>query len=106
MKEAETTPPEFIYHLVLKSEFLMQIQDNIYIPLRFSEDKFIHCTGEEDMTVLIANDYFSKATELLLLKIRMKAVMAKIVFESPNSPSPNLATGTLAGGNSHLSTAV
>lgn len=86
--------PEFIYHLVLKFDFLQQIHGNTYTPSRFSEDGFIHCTDGEDLTVLVANDYFSKATELLVLKIRLNKIMAKVVFEKP--------LPIAGGGKSHL----
>ena len=33
MKEKEQNNPEFIYHLVLESEFLSQTRDNMYTPL-------------------------------------------------------------------------
>ena len=83
MNEIENTQPEFIYHLVLKKEFFSQIRDNTYLPLRFNEDGFIHCTAGEDMTVLVANDYFSKAVDLLVLKINVKRILTKVLFEKP-----------------------
>jgi uncharacterized protein (DUF952 family) len=89
-------PPEFIYHLVLKSDFFSCIQGNLYTPLRFAEDGFIHCTAGEDLTVLVANDYFSNISELLALKIRLKKIMAKVLFEAP--------IPIAGGGDSHLKT--
>lgn len=35
MKEQEQNNPDFIYHLVLESEFLNQTRDNMYTPLFF-----------------------------------------------------------------------
>ena len=93
MNESSTTP-EFIYHLVTKFEFQTQVRDNAYIPVRYSEDGFIHCTGGEDLTILVANDYFSKEPDVLVLKISLKKLMAKVVFEKPAPIS--------GGGNSHL----
>jgi uncharacterized protein (DUF952 family) len=94
MSETENKQTVFIYHLVLRAEFLSQIRDNSYKPLRFSEDGFIHCTEGEDMTVLVANDYFSKANDLLILKINLKKIQAKVLFEKP--------IPIQGGGNSHL----
>ena len=59
MKEHEQNNPDFIYHLVLESEFLNQTRDNMYTPPFFSQEGFIHCTNGEDLTILIANDFFS-----------------------------------------------
>ena len=83
MKEPEQNNPEFIYHLVLESEFLIQTRDNMYIPQFFLREGFIHCTNGEDLTILIANDFFSKEKDLLVLKIRLKKVVAKVLFEPP-----------------------
>ena len=82
MKEQEQNNPDFIYHLVLESEFLSQTRDNMYTPLFFLQEGFIHCTNGEDLTILIANDFFSKEKDLLVLKIRLKKLMAKVLFES------------------------
>ena len=83
MNELSNPNPEFIFHLVPKMDFFTQIQDNIYTPKRFSQDGFIHCTYGEDLTILVANDYFSKELELLILKISLNKVKAKVRFEAP-----------------------
>ena len=51
MKEQEQNNPDFIYHLVLESEFLNQTRDNMYTPLFFLQEGFIHCTNGEDLTI-------------------------------------------------------
>ncbi|HMV45921.1 MAG TPA: DUF952 domain-containing protein [Leptospiraceae bacterium] len=82
MSETEELP-EYIYHLVLKNEFIPLVRDNYYLPLRFQQDKFIHCTQGEDLTIIVANDYFSGITDLLVLKIRLKAIHSPVTFEKP-----------------------
>lgn len=87
MNEISTTTPEFIFHLVKRLEFLTQVVDNSYTPLRFKQDGFIHCTNGEDLTVLVANDYFPNETDLLVLKIRFSKIKSKVLFET-KVPNP------------------
>lgn len=75
--------PEYIYHLVLRNEFISLIKDNYYLPLRFADDNFIHCTAGEDLTIIVANDYFSGISDLLLLKLRLEKIKSKVIFEKP-----------------------
>ena len=73
-----------IYHLVTKSEFRVQVKGNEYIPARFDQDRFIHCTGEPDTLLAVANDYFSGVEEpVLVLVIETARLTAEVLFELP-----------------------
>lgn len=94
MSNADLQTPKFIFHLVPSSEFYRQIKDGSYTPLRFDVDHFIHCTAGEELTMKVARDYFSGARDLLLLRILLSRVRAKVRFEAP-APIPG-------GGQAHL----
>jgi len=73
-----------IYHLVIESEFRAQVKGNTYIPARFDQDGFIHCTGEPDTLLAVANDYFSSVEEtVLVLVIETTKLTAEVRFEPP-----------------------
>jgi uncharacterized protein (DUF952 family) len=86
---------ETIYHLVPKSEFQAQVENNTYIAARFDQDGFIHCTGDVDAVLAVANDYFSGMEEpMLVLVIETTRVKAEVRFEPPAPVE--------GGGGSHL----
>lgn len=73
-----------LYHLVTESEFRAQVKGNAYIPARFDQAGFIHCTGEPDTLLAVANDYFSAVEEpVLVLTIETAKVAAEVRFEPP-----------------------
>lgn len=81
-----------IYHLVTESEFRAQAQGDTHIPARFDQDGFIHCTGEPDTLLAVANDYFSNVEEpVLVLVIKTARLTAEVRFEPP---SPVAGSGT------------
>lgn len=84
-----------MYHLVPGSEFRAQIEGNTYIPARFAQDGFIHCTGNADTVLAVANDYFADVEEpVLVLVIETAKVKAEVRFEPPAPVE--------GGGRSHL----
>ena len=86
---------ETIYHLVPESEFRTQIEGNTYIPARFAQDGFIHCTGDVDTVLAVANDYFAGVEEsVLVLVIETAKVKAEVRLE-PAAPVEG-------SGSSHL----
>jgi uncharacterized protein (DUF952 family) len=86
---------ETIYHLVTESEFRAQVKGDEYIPARFDQDDFIHCTGEPDTLLAVANDYFSDVAEpVLVLVIETAKLAAEVRFEPP--------APVAGGGTSHL----
>lgn len=75
---------EIIYHLVPESEFRAQVKEDKYIPARFELDGFIHCTGEPDTLLAVANDYFSGVEKpVLVLVIETARLAAEVRFEPP-----------------------
>ena len=75
---------ETIHHLVPESEFRAQIEGNTYIPAHFDQDGFIHCTGDVDTVLAVANDYFADVEEpVLVLVIETAKVEAAVRFEPP-----------------------
>ncbi|MBN1813927.1 MAG: DUF952 domain-containing protein [Anaerolineae bacterium] len=89
---------EIIYHLVTESEFRAQAKGIEYIPTRFDQDGFIHCTGEPDTLLAVANDYFSSVEEsVLVLVIETAKLTAEVRFEPPASIEGS-GTSHLEGG--------
>jgi tRNA (cmo5U34)-methyltransferase len=75
---------ETIYHLVTESEFQTQAKGDTYLPTRFDQDGFIHCTGEPGTLLAVANDYFSGVEEpVLVLVIDTAKLAAEVRFEPP-----------------------
>jgi len=73
-----------IYHLVTESEFRTQAKGNAYLPTRFDQDGFIHCTGDPDTLLAVANDYFSSMEEpIVVLVIETIKLIAEVRFEPP-----------------------
>jgi len=88
---------ETIYHLVTKSELRTQAKGDTYLPTRFGQDGFIHCTGDPDTVLAVANDYFSSVEEpVLVLVIETAKVTAAVRFEPP-APVEGSGTSHLEG---------
>jgi uncharacterized protein (DUF952 family) len=88
---------ETIYHLVAESEFRTRAKRNTYLPTRFDQDGFIHCTGEPDTLLAVANDYFSGVEEpILVLVIETARLTAEVRFEPP-APIEGSGTSHLEG---------
>ncbi len=86
---------EFIYHLTAASEIEAGTENDEYLPARFEQDGFIHCTGDLETLVMVANDYFTAVTEdVVVFKIRSAALRSRLEFEAP-APIPG-------GGTEHL----
>ena len=90
---------KFIYHIVPESEFKAGIAGNSYIPARFEEDGFVHCTAGRNLSLLVAKDYYSAflaadAESLLLLQIDTTKLTHELKFEAP--------APIAGGGSEHL----
>ena len=86
-----------IFHVLTLDDLKNQTKDGYYKPVNFDDDGFIHCTGEKSTSLLVLEDYFceiSKTKEILILKIDLKKLTAKVKFENP-SPIKG-------GGTNHL----
>jgi pimeloyl-ACP methyl ester carboxylesterase len=94
-RELEEQELETIYHLVSESEFQAQVKANTYLPARFEQDGFIHCTGDADTVLAVANDYFAGTEEpVLVLVIETSKVITEVRFEE--------AVPVEGGGTAHL----
>ncbi|HVE86457.1 MAG TPA: DUF952 domain-containing protein [Myxococcales bacterium] len=86
-----------IYHLVPRSHLAARREGGSYVPARFEQDGFIHCTGELPALVKVANDYFAGVEEpLVVLVIDTGALRSRVVFEAP-APLPGAGTSHLEG---------
>jgi 3-methyladenine DNA glycosylase AlkD/uncharacterized protein (DUF952 family) len=85
-----------IHHLVTEPELLAGIGATHYVPARFAEDGFVHCSGEPASALAVARDYFAAAEEpVLVLAIDPARLDARLVFEAP-APLPSAARAHLA----------
>lgn len=84
-----------IYHLVPSSEYQQQIQKNLYRPTRFEQDGFIHCTGDLETLIKVANDYFATISETLLILVIDTSLLASDLKFEPPAP-------IAGGGTEHL----
>ncbi|MBN1649201.1 MAG: DUF952 domain-containing protein [Spirochaetales bacterium] len=75
-----------IYHIVAAGDLAKCTSKGMYTPVGFTDDGFIHCTGEPDTCLLVLEDYFSRFPEeetLLVLEIETGKVTADVRFEDP-----------------------
>ncbi len=86
---------ELIYHIVPEKELLSQVKEDEYIPVSFNEFGFVHCALEVSV-IPVANDYFSKTQDrLILLKIDPGKLTSETKFE-PAIPVSGDATQHLS----------
>ena len=55
-----------IFHLIPESEHRARPADRPYTPATFATEGFIHCTGDTETLVAVANAFFGDLTEPLL----------------------------------------
>lgn len=68
-----------IYHIVAADYYNNLPADQPYLPPRFAEEGFIHCTRGEDRVLLVANTLYRKTPgQFLLLVIDERRVQAEI----------------------------
>jgi len=73
-----------IFHLVIEGELTARTRDGLYLPARFEQDGFIHCTGDPESTLEVAESYFSEVREpVLALELALARIAARVVFEAP-----------------------
>lgn len=84
-----------IYHLAPASELRSGGSGGIYTPLRFPEDGFVHCSAGAETTLAVADDYFGKLAEpLVVLAIEVARLTHPVRFE--------VAAPISGGGEAHL----
>jgi len=86
-----------IYHNVLESDFLAQLEGPAYLPPDLCIDGFVHCALEASV-VPVANDYYLQASgRLLVLEIDPTRLASQTRYEA--------AAPSVSGGSSHLASA-
>lgn len=71
-----------IYHMLPKSEWEQLSLGDVYRPSSLDNEGFIHCTGEPDRLVTVANMFYREAAgEFVILHIAEEAVDRQICWE-------------------------
>ncbi len=79
-KEEEST----IFHIATEPNFRSCLSDDFYEADSLKTEGFIHCTSGESVLLAVAENYFSEATDpLLVLKIDLPKVKHEVRFEPP-----------------------
>lgn len=86
-----------IHHLVPAAEFAAVPAGEPYLPTGFAADGFIHCTGELDTLLDIANQFYrTTAGDFLVLVIDPSRLTAPLRWEPPlPAPAPDRLVGRL-----------
>lgn len=71
---------DYIYHIAHRKQWEARV-DGHYTPETFELEDFIHCSTREQI-VNVANTFFTKDKDLVLLHINADAVEAEIVYEN------------------------
>lgn len=83
-----------VFHLVPAAYYRRQPPDQPYRPATFGEEGFIHCTGDVDTLLQVADAFFAGLEdELLVLEIDPTRLSAPLKYESAIPPAQTDATG-------------
>jgi uncharacterized protein (DUF952 family) len=87
-----------IYHIVPELDLRAHLRGDSYAPASLEECGFVHCALESSV-IAVANDFFSAASEtLLLLQIDQERLTSAVRYEAPapiaGEGRSHLATGT------------
>ena len=86
-----------IYHIVIESDFHSHFDGDFYYPPSLTEQGFVHCALQPSV-IPVANDFFTKTTEkLLVLEIDSQELYSEVRYE-PAEPAAG-------GGTTHLDSA-
>lgn len=62
-----------------------------YLPERFGEEGFVHCTNGEDEVIAVGNRYYRADTRpFLLLDVDLDHVAAPAIYEDPDQLYPHI----------------
>lgn len=79
------------YHLTPREHWEAQAANSSYLPERFEDDGFIHCTDSIEEVIAVGNRYYqTDARHYLLLEIDCGSVTAPIVYEDPGKIFPHI----------------
>ncbi len=100
MSEQRTPPAESVplqkvehvtYHLVPAEVWESQMYEQSYLPERFPEEGFIHCTDTIEELVAVGNRYYRQDTRAFqVLAIDCDLVTAEIVYEDSRQIFPHI----------------
>lgn len=76
-----------LFHLALASEWKAGWSEGRYTPARFAADGFVHCCDDEASTLQVAEAYFSRSTEpVLVVELEESALEVEVKREAPAPP--------------------
>lgn len=79
-----------IYHLAPAARWHAWPKEQPYLPAEFDTDGFIHCTGEREVMLKVANAFYRRAPgAFVLLVINPARLSAPLRWEPPTDPAPN-----------------
>jgi uncharacterized protein (DUF952 family) len=79
------------YHLAPRDHWEAQAANSSYLPERFEDEGFIHCTDTIEDIIAVGNRYYQRdARPYLLLEIDCTLVAAPIVYEDPGKMFPHI----------------
>jgi uncharacterized protein (DUF952 family) len=79
------------YHLAPAGHWATQQANAHYLPERFNDDGFIHCTDTVDEVIAVGNRYYqADGRPYVLLEIDCAAVSAPMVYEDAGRLFPHI----------------
>lgn len=79
-----------IYHLAPAERWHAWPAEQPYLPAEFAADGFVHCTGESDTMLAVANRFYRGAPgDFVMLLIDPERLSAPLRWEAPADPVPN-----------------
>ena len=83
--------PHTTYHLTPSEHWETQSSGTTYVPERFADEGFIHCTDTIEEVVAVGNRYYqADKRQYLLLEIDCGAVTAPTVYEDETQIFPHV----------------
>lgn len=79
------------YHLAPREYWEAHAANSSYVPERFGDEGFIHCTDTIEEVIAVGNRYYLEdARPYLLLAVDCTLVTAPIVYEDPGKTFPHV----------------
>ncbi len=79
-----------IYHLAPLERWKTWPAEQPYLPAEFAADGFVHCTGESDTMLAVANRFYQGVPgAFVMLLIDPERLSAPLRWEAPADPAPN-----------------
>lgn len=79
------------YHLAPREHWIAQASNSSYLPERFEDEGFIHCTDTIEEVVAVGNRYYQSDTRpYVLLELDCERIAAPIVYEDAGKIFPHI----------------